>query len=150
MALRPQSCGQAGHKPSSVSAMLCVTLWRSQGPAGHDATEARRCKQEVGPDSLQLLEVTQRLSRLGLGPPCSCSGTEPALGGRGDAQDTLIIKKAMGRGRRPTDAEQEQRAHRQSIGVRGPVLNSGGWAGDGTGSVMGPRQAWVPELPLGR
>lgn len=43
-----------------------------------NAMEAHRCKQEAGPDSLQLLEVTQRLSRLSLGPPCSWSGAEPA------------------------------------------------------------------------
>lgn len=36
-----------------------------------DASEAGRCKQEAGPDSLQLLEVTQRLSRRRLGPPYS-------------------------------------------------------------------------------
>lgn len=29
--------------------------------------------------TLQLLEVTQGLSRRGLGPPCSWSGAEPAL-----------------------------------------------------------------------
>lgn len=30
--------------------------------------------------TLQLWKVTQRLSRHGLGPPCSWSGAEPALG----------------------------------------------------------------------
>lgn len=56
----------------------CGAGGKTQGDTG-DAMEARRCKQEAGPDSLQLLEVTQRLSRHGLGPPCSWSGAEPAL-----------------------------------------------------------------------
>lgn len=43
-----------------------------------NASEVRRCQQEASPDSLQLLKVTQRLSRHSLGPPCSWSGAEPA------------------------------------------------------------------------
>lgn len=65
--------GQAGSKPGTGSKILFGILWDTG-----DAVEACRCKQEAGPDSLQLLEVTQRLSRRGLGPPCSWSGAEPA------------------------------------------------------------------------
>lgn len=81
MALGPGSHGQAGSKPwhnEQDATQDVVGLGRAQWDTGN-AKEACRCKQEAGLDSLQLLEVTQRLSGHSLGPPCSWSGAEPAL-----------------------------------------------------------------------
>ena len=71
-------CGSEREKIRRQAASGSWGGGRAQWDTGN-AKEARRCKQEAGPDSLQLLEVTQRLSRHGLGPPCSWSGAEPGL-----------------------------------------------------------------------
>lgn len=90
-------------------------MGRAQWDTG-SAKEACRCKQEAGLDSLQLLEVTQRLSRHSLGPPCSWSGAEPALQRQTHKAHTLLIKKAVGRCTHPAEAESEQRAIIRGLG----------------------------------